>query len=153
LCTAGQDAGTLCFEVEAVSEHIQFYLKCLSLYLGSRIPLGVSIIDLCRPETDRERIISDMMKKLGEESEVRDVKIETRINPAEGRGYYKGIRFHIYTISEQGNELELVDGGDTDWTQKLLGNAKERLVISGIGTERLCENFRVLRQEITSTKK
>jgi hypothetical protein len=31
-----------------------------------------------------------------------------------------------------------VDGGAVDWTQRLLSNAKERLVISGIGSERLC---------------
>jgi hypothetical protein len=33
--------------------------------------------------------------------------------------------------------LELVDGGSTDWTQQLLGNRKERLLISGLGLERL----------------
>jgi hypothetical protein len=37
--------------------------------------------------------------------------------------------------------LELVDGGSVNWTQKLLSNAKERLVISGIGSERLCAEF------------
>ncbi len=30
-----------------------------------------------------------------------------------------------------------------DWTQKYLGNAKERLVISGIGSERVCSEFEV----------
>jgi hypothetical protein len=34
-----------------------------------------------------------------------------------------------------------VDGGAMDWTQRLLSNAKERLVISGIGSERLCSAF------------
>jgi hypothetical protein len=35
----------------------------------------------------------------------------------------------------------LVDGGFTNWTQQLLSNQKERLLISGIGTERLCSVF------------
>jgi len=29
-----------------------------------------------------------------------------------------------------------VDGGFTDWTQQLLSNRKERLLISGMGSER-----------------
>jgi hypothetical protein len=37
--------------------------------------------------------------------------------------------------------LELVDGCSVDWTQKYLSNAKERLMISGIGSERLCREF------------
>jgi hypothetical protein len=37
--------------------------------------------------------------------------------------------------------LELVDGGSVNWTQQFLSNAKERLVISGIGSERLCTKF------------
>ena len=39
--------------------------------------------------------------------------------------------FKIY-----GDEIELGDGGFTDWTQTLLGDTKECLLVSGIGTER-----------------
>ena len=35
-----------------------------------------------------------------------------------------------------GDEIELGDGGFTDWTQTLLGDTKECLLVSGIGTER-----------------
>ena len=54
-------------------------------------------------------------------------------------GYYKGLVFHLYASPDGEEEIELMEGGDTDWTQKLLNNAKERLVISGIGSERVCE--------------
>ena len=37
-----------------------------------------------------------------------------------------------------GELVELVDGGAVDWPQKLLSHNKERMVISGIGSERLC---------------
>jgi hypothetical protein len=40
-----------------------------------------------------------------------------------------------------GDEFPLVDGGFTTWTQQLLSNAKERLLISGLGTELLCSRF------------
>jgi hypothetical protein len=40
-----------------------------------------------------------------------------------------------------GQRLELVDGGSVNWTQKFLSSAKERLIMSGIGSERLCGEF------------
>lgn len=44
--------------------------------------------------------------------------------------YYQGINFKIVV-----NNIELVDGGFVDWTQNLLGNKKERLLISGAGVD------------------
>ena len=55
-----------------------------------------------------------------------------------GRNYYRGICFQVHVLDANGNEHFLVDGGATDWTQRLLSNEKERLLISGIGTERAC---------------
>ena len=49
--------------------------------------------------------------------------------------------FHIRATATSGQQFELVDGGSVDWTQEFLSNAKERLVISGIGSERLCTEF------------
>ena len=49
--------------------------------------------------------------------------------------------FHFYATTASGQPVELVDGGSVNWTQKLLSNAKERLVISGIGSESLCTVF------------
>jgi hypothetical protein len=49
-----------------------------------------------------------------------------------GRGYYTGLCFKVYM-----GEHEVGDGGFTDWTQKLLGNRKEALLISGLGADRL----------------
>ena len=46
----------------------------------------------------------------------------------------------------------LADGGVVDWTQRLLSNAKERLVTSGIGSERVCTAFgppKMARSDIT----
>ena len=39
----------------------------------------------------------------------------------------------------EGHGDHLADGGVVDWTQQLLSNAKERLVISGIGSDRVCK--------------
>jgi len=74
--------------------------------------------------------------------EFKDADIDLEKAKTDETTYYRHLRFHVYASLPKGHEMELVDGGDTDWTQKLLGNAKERLVISGIGSERLCEKFK-----------
>ena len=50
------------------------------------------------------------------------------------RGYYEGIALRI---SGHGGDVELGDGGLTTWTAQLLGDAKERCLVSCIATERL----------------
>ena len=60
-----------------------------------------------------------------------------------GRGYYADVCFCIHARDRSGADYLLVDGGLTTWTQQLLSNRKERLLTSGIGSERLCACFRV----------
>ena len=118
--------------------HIQFYLESLKDFLGPSVPLRVNIIDLS-PDSHNEAVLDIPIKNLKEEFKDVDINLEkaqaTRIE------YYRNLRFKVYATPTKGHELELADGGDTDWMQKLLNNAKERLIISGIGSERLCEKF------------
>jgi hypothetical protein len=44
--------------------------------------------------------------------------------------------------NQAGDSFMLADGGFTDWTQLLLGDSKERLMTSAIGTELICRLFR-----------
>jgi hypothetical protein len=138
LCSAGRDSGSLGFEIGAVFQHTHFYLNCLRLFLGPKIPLRVSVFDLNPNGPARTEKIS-AVKRL--QHRFSNVKVEVLDRPKQAKKYYRELRFHVSGINSRGADVELADGGDTDWTQKLLGNAKERLVISGIGTERLCENF------------
>ena len=59
-----------------------------------------------------------------------------------GIGYYTNFCFRITATNLNDARYPLVDGGFTDWTQKLLQSRKERLLISGIGSELLCQHFR-----------
>ncbi|MFC0533860.1 hypothetical protein [Phytohabitans kaempferiae] len=53
-----------------------------------------------------------------------------------GRGYYAGMALRI--TARRGDEVvELGDGGFTTWTAQVMGNAKERCLISCLSTERL----------------
>jgi hypothetical protein len=82
--------------------------------------------------------------------EFKDVEIGFEKARTKGAGYYRELRFKVYASTRRGHEIELVDGGGTDWTQKLLNNAKERFIISGIGSERLREKFVPARHTLPS---
>jgi len=143
LCSAGRTTGNLRFEIHATTKHIRFYLESLRDFLGSDIPLRVNIIDLS-PDSHDDAIFSALLENL--KNEFDDVDIGLEKAQTRGTEYYGELRFHVYASLARGHELELVDGGDTNWTQKFLNNAKERLIISGIGSERLCEKLTPIRQ-------
>lgn len=138
LCTAGRDEGSFQFEVSSLCEQIVFYLQVLraAASLGSQLHgVRVSLTDLEDGRHTRaltEQVLRPLL--------AHDPAVRCELDPARqsGRGYYTGACFHISVTSSAGDELELVDGGFTTWTQQLLSNRKERLLISGLGTERLC---------------
>ncbi len=136
LCSACRDLGNLRFETEAARLHIGFFLTAFKKFLGSKIPLRVAISDL-RSQAPRSAVQSGVLGKL--QASHKAVKIGFDQDRKQGRGYYGELGFKIFATPSKGQEQELVDGGDVNWTQKLLNNAKERLVISGCGSERVCE--------------
>ena len=136
LCSAGRTTGNLNFELKTIQSHIRFYVNAINNFLGDKITFRVVLLDMT-PNSQNYSILSDfateMNQSLGEES----VRFEIVSN--EKNEYYQNIRFSIKYARIDKKEYELVDGGIVDWTQKFLNNSKERLVISGIGSERLCE--------------
>jgi hypothetical protein len=138
LCSAGRDQGDLRFELSTLAVHIRFYLTALQAFLGPKVALHLSITDLT-PNPRNERIEQQLLAAIRTEFEGVDFAFDQ--GRTKGRGYYLDLCFHIHATDSSGNRLELVDGGSVDWTQKFLSNAKERLIISGIGSERLCSEF------------
>jgi hypothetical protein len=138
LCSAGRDQGDLRFELTSLRLHIHFYLASLRAFLGLGAPLHLSVTDL-DSNTHVELIETQLLSAI--RSEFEDVECVFDEHRTSGRGYYLDLCFHIHATATFGQRLELVDGGSVNWTQKLLSNAKERLVISGIGSERLCAKF------------
>lgn len=59
-----------------------------------------------------------------------------------GIGYYPSLAFKLTAVTNNGSAVPLADGGLVPWTQKLLESKKERLFISGFGTELFCRTFR-----------
>jgi hypothetical protein len=138
LCSAGRDQGNLQFELAALKLQIGFYLTALRAYLGSDVSLLCSISYFYREP--REALVEgDLLSTLNAEFENFDCFFDCQ--RSSGRGYYLDLCFKIYATASSGKRYELVDGGSVDWTQKLLSSKKERLIISGLGSERLVQIF------------
>ena len=54
-----------------------------------------------------------------------------------GRACYCHLCFKVFASVRAGAELEVGDGGFVGWAVRLLGSRKERLLISGFGSDRL----------------
>jgi hypothetical protein len=141
LCSAGRDEGSFQFETTSLVEQISFYIRLLreASQLGYQAhQLRITLTDLDKGRRE-ETLVSQVLTPLMANNP--DVIFELDPNRETGRGYYVNACFHIYASNMAGSEFELIDGGFTTWTQQLLSNNKERLLISGLGTERFCSQF------------
>ena len=134
LCSGGRDRGSFRFEMETLELHIRFYLAAIGDFLGPSITLDVSLTLLDSDATltaAAEELLGRVRERFG---------VEAVIDPTRtaGRGYYQTACFWIHGSSGKGEKSHLCDGGCVDWTQRLLSDAKERLVISGVGSDRVC---------------
>ena len=123
LVTAGRDTGSLRFELSALAEHLRFAVAGLRAAGAGHVQVALT------PLSDAGRRITATVagQLTGTGAEV-----VTDGARQSGRGYYLELCFKVNT--EWG---EIGDGGFTDWTAKLTSNAKERLLISGYGLDRL----------------
>jgi hypothetical protein len=118
LVTAGRDVGAHGFERATLSEHLRFAADALP---GAEI--RITVLD---------QSYRDVLDAVRGHLAHADVAVVEDPERATGRGYYRGLCFKVHL---DGGEIG--DGGFTDWTARLLGNRKERLLISGYGVDRL----------------
>jgi len=140
LCSAGRKQGSLDFELSTLVTHISFYLRALRGFLGTQVRLRLAVTDFSA--NDRRALLTDQIF-VPVQSAFTDVECLFDDERTGGRGYYEDLCFHVYAAAPSGEMLELADGGVVNWTQILLSNAKERCVISAVGSERVCTAFTV----------
>lgn len=141
LCAAGRDAGSFAFELESLAEQIAFYLRLLESWRARGAGVGALRVPVTPlPGGPAEDVVEE--KVLGPLRSAHP-DVDFLIHPArtQGRGYYRTACFHVYGRDGEGRNHQLADGGFTDWTQQLVGSRKERLLISGIGSERVVGEF------------
>ena len=125
--TAGRDQGSGLFEQAAIAEHLRFAVAALRTAGVARVQ--VALTPLSDPG---ERIAAATAAALA----TVPAEIITDHDRSGGRGYYRDLCFKVNALVE-GTPAEIGDGGFTDWTARLLANAKERLLIAGYGLDRL----------------
>jgi hypothetical protein len=138
LSSAGRDTGDRRFEVEALAQHLQYYLTILRAYLGESCSYTVSLTDFASSRA-RERLDRELLKPLEAQFPSLNTVFDDRRSA--GRGYYRDLCFKLHVNDPSGQAIEVADGGSVDWSQRLLSNSKERMIISGIGSERVCSAF------------
>jgi hypothetical protein len=143
MVTAGRDRGSLAFEVESLREHLGIYLGFLRRagsagYTFRDVKVAVS--DTERNEQRLERARAEVLQPLA--ARFPEVTLEIDLSREQGRHYYAGLCLKLDATDPSGLQMNLADGGFTDWTQRFLSNAKERLLVSGLGIELLPKRFR-----------
>jgi hypothetical protein len=141
VCTAGRDEGSFRFETAALAEQIGLHLDVLAQARVRGHPIGAVRVSLTDLSAGRHRAALDERVLDALAAVHPDTAFGFDDERAGGRGYYTGACFDIAATAPDGEVVSLVDGGLTSWTARLLSNAKERLLISGLGVERLCDRF------------
>ena len=131
LVAAGRDAGTLAFEANELRSQIG-YLIALIRATRPEWQIDVAVTDLAgRAEFLQARLLDPLAGRFPETAFRMDPTRQT------GRGYYVDACYKVFATTASLERRELGDGGCTTWTRQLLSDDKERLVIAGLGLERL----------------
>ena len=142
LVTAGRDTGSRAFEAEQITDHVAVLLRLLTR-LNSR-GFQVRDIDVAISDTKaNETLLATVRETTLVQLAAAFPDVQFRIDPdrTQGINYYDGLCLRIDAVDTAGTHLNLADGGGTNWTQRLLSNAKERMIVSGIGTELIAKRF------------
>lgn len=110
LVSSARDTGTWRTEAAMLADHVTFWRTALP---DARI--GVT-------GYGNSRVVSSLRER---------VPVEEDAEREQGRGYYAA------ALSVRVGDLNVGDGGVVPWTASLLGDAKERCVVSCVATERL----------------
>jgi hypothetical protein len=125
LVSSGRDRGSSATELDFIRRHLTAWRTLLDDILGAgRFSIDYSTFG------DRvlsERITGHLVPDFPE--------LRPAAEPMPGSEYYQGLRFKIIAPTPDG-DLDVGDGGLTDWTAQLGANAKERCLVSCLATER-----------------
>jgi hypothetical protein len=130
LVTSGLDTGNFGFEKEALTEHI-LAMKAIFREYYKVDQLSFRLV--CRGGyPDSVKLAAEVKKFI--QQHYPDTSVQVVGTPEKETGYYKGIQYKV-DIKWGDKTFEIGDGGFVDWTQQLLQNKKERLLITGFGFE------------------
>ncbi|MCI4065316.1 hypothetical protein MRQ36_23195 [Micromonospora sp. R77] len=127
LVSTARDTGSGRTEARLLVRHLAFWHAALADLGPTAAPrLRLTVLD----PVLGERLADTVRPALSADG----VPLHDEPERQRGRGYYRGAALRL---TLHGDALEVGDGGFTDWTARLTGDAKERCLISCLATERL----------------
>jgi hypothetical protein len=135
LCTASRDRGSFAMQLTAFREHLDWHLRVISSEAPS-LELEVLITDLS-DGLHRSILEHELLQPL--DAAWPAARVAFYDDREAGRAYYTTACFAVRAVHLGGSRSNLSDGGFVDWTARLLADSKERLLISGLGSERLVD--------------
>jgi hypothetical protein len=140
--TAGRDPGDYLFELDSVCEHIACHLDMLERVAAAGYELGPVRVKVSHTDRNERRLVQverNVFAPLAER--FCTVHFDIDREREQGRNYYAGLCLSIEARVDS-RWFNLSDGGLTPWTQRLLSNRKERLMVSAMGIEVIPKLFR-----------
>ncbi|RED39659.1 hypothetical protein [Paenibacillus sp. VMFN-D1] len=135
MVSSGMDQGAYSFEIPSFWEHIRVYRDIFDRLFHSSISVEIQVRQgYADPEGLVRRVAG-----AGKTESVDVIVSHHSVKPE--NAYYEGLQFTLVT-EIQGNTYAIGDGGFVNWTQQLIGNKKQRMLISAIGLERLTPFYR-----------
>lgn len=139
LVSAGRDEGHYAFEVRALLHHLTAYVSLLDRLKSVGYSVESMRAEIAPFDKRGECLVREYL--LGDVQEAHPTLPCEIVEPESEGSYYSIVGVHLHATNGEGQEVFLADMGFNDWTQKLLSNAKERLLTSGIGVERIAVAF------------
>lgn len=121
LVSSARDSGSAKTQARLLALHLRYWQRVLD-----------SLVPAARPQLRLTVFNPAIRERLAEQG----VSIVEAPDRERWHGYYVDAAFRT-VAQDGGEEIELGDGGLTTWTAQLMGNAKERCLVSCLGTERL----------------
>lgn len=129
MVVAGRDSGNRAFERQA-------FMQLLTAMVGVVTDVGADRAVVAVTDFDGRSGSAESFGEVAVELGERGIEVRRDERRTAGRGYYPSWCFKLHAVFGD-EEIEVGDGGFVPWTQLLLANAKERLLIGGIGLDRL----------------
>jgi hypothetical protein len=132
LVSSARDSGSARTEADLLRAHLRFWQNALHQLVRTGDPV-ISCTSFTGGAV-AERTADTVLPALAEGP------VPVRMDPhrTKGQGYYTSAALGL-TVEIGDDRIELGDGGFTDWTAQLTGNAKERCLTSCISVERLAQ--------------
>lgn len=132
--SSARDRGSGRTDAHLLVKHVRYWQRVLAAVVPAASPqVRFTIFDA---PVVRERLTDTVLPALGAGGG--PVPLLEEPERERGRGYYTSAALRL-TIREGDREVEIGDGGFTSWTAQLVGDAKERCLISCVSTDRLAQ--------------